>query len=68
MIQISCDGLNVNLSFLDMIKDNLLTEKLPNLIDLVSYGLHTAHNTFKYGEYTSGWLLTKILSIIVQDL
>ena len=37
MIQISSDGLNVNLLFLDMIKDNRLTAELPNLIDSVDF-------------------------------
>ena len=48
MIQISSDGSSVNLSFLDMIKDNCLTEELPNLIELSSCRLHTAHNAFKH--------------------
>lgn len=57
MVQISFDGPNVNLSFLDMIKDNCLTEELPNLIELCSCGFHTFHNVFKQGEHTSGWVL-----------
>ena len=53
MIQISSDGLNVNFLFLHMIKDNRLTEELPNF--------HTVHNAFKHSEHTSGWLLKKFL-------
>ena len=57
MIQIPSHGPNGNLSFLDMIKGNCLTEELPNLIELGSCGLHTIQNVFKHDEHTSGYLL-----------
>ena len=62
----SLDGPDLKLSFLDMNKDNHLTEELPNLIELASCWLHTVYNLFKHGEHTFGWLLKKFLVLLYK--
>ena len=61
LVQISSDGPNVNLKFLQIIKDR--REELDHLplIDIGTCGLHTVHGSFKTGLVASGWLIEKIL-------
>ena len=66
LLQISSDGPNVNLSFLEMVKDNRKEEELPKLIDLGTCGLHTIHNGFKHGEKASGWFVNKFLTALYK--
>ena len=61
LVQISLDGPNVNLKFLQIIKDR--QEELDHLplTDIGTCGLHTVHGSFKTGLVASGWLIEKIL-------
>ena len=60
LVQISSDGPNVNLKFLQIIKDH--QEELDHLplIDIGTCGLHTVHGCFKTVLVASGWLIEKI--------
>ena len=61
LVQISSVGPNVNLKFLQIIKDH--QEELDHLllIDIGTYGLHAVHGSFKTGLVASGWLIEKLL-------
>ena len=56
LVQISSDGPNVNLKFLQIIKDR--REELDHLplIDIATCGLHTVRGSFNTGLVASGWL------------
>jgi len=62
MIQVSSDGPNVNLLFLELVREQRKDENLPSLIDLGTCRLHTVHNAFKHGEGASGWKMKKLMS------
>ena len=55
MIQVSSDGPNVNLKFLEILAEKRKDAEQTKLIDLGTCGLHTVHNAFKHGEEASGW-------------
>ena len=61
LVQISSDGPNVNLKFLQIIKD--FQEELDHLplIDIGTCGLCTVHGSFKTGLVASRWQIEKIL-------
>ena len=61
LVQISSDGMNVNLKFLQIMKDRL--EELDHLplIDIRTCVLHTVHGSFKTDLVASGWLIENIL-------
>ena len=59
--QVSSDGPNVNLAFLDLLKEHRSDNELSCLINIGSCGLHTIHNSMKHGENSSGWKLKKLL-------
>ena len=46
MIQISSDGLNVNLSFLNLVRENRKDNNLQELLEIGTCGLHTVHCGF----------------------
>ena len=60
--QVSSDGPNANLLFLKVLTEKCKDEELTQLIDLGTYGLHTAHNAFKHGEKASDRQLKKLMS------
>ena len=66
IIQISSDGPNVNLAFLDIVTKNRTDEELSQLIHIGTCGLHTLHGSLKCGENTSGWNVKKLLSSIFK--
>ena len=61
LLQVSSDGPNVNLAFLDLLKEHRSDNELSCLIHIGSCGLHTIHNSMKHGENSSGWKLKKLL-------
>ena len=46
-IQISMDGPNVNLKFLETVKKERKETNLSKLVDIGSFDLHTVHGSFK---------------------
>ena len=57
--QISSDGPNVNLKFLELMPKNRETKELSPLID--TYRLHTVHNSLKAGIKSSRWIVGKVM-------
>ena len=61
LLQVSSDGPNVNLVFLDLLNEHRSDNELSRLINIGTCGHHTTHNSMKYGENSSGWKLNKLL-------
>ena len=55
MLQISSDGPNVNLKFVELHAEKRELDELPCLVDLGTYGLHTVHGNLKNGIKCSRW-------------
>ena len=62
MIQVSSDGLNKNLAFLDIVNNKQRHDELSQLINIGICWFHTVHNSFKHSEKASGWKMNKLLS------
>ena len=60
-MQVSSDGPNVNLVFLDLLNEHRSDNELSRLINIGTSGLHTTHNSMKHGENSLGWKLNKLL-------
>ena len=65
-MQVSSDGPNVNLVFLDLLNEHRSDNELSRLINIGTCGLHTTHNSMKHGENSSGWKLNKLLQSIYK--
>lgn len=63
LMQISMDGPNVNLKFLDSMKSNL-DDNQRQLIDIGSCGLHVLHGAFRTGHDKAGWSINDFLRAI----
>ena len=61
LLQVSSDGPNVNLAFLDLLNEHRSDNELSRLINIGTCGLHTTNNSMKHGENSSGWKLNKLL-------
>ena len=66
LLQISSDGLNVNLSFLNIINEKRDDNELQQLLYIGTCGLHTANNGLHHGEKASQWSLKKTLSAMFK--
>ena len=64
MIQVSSDGSNVNLSFLEILGEKRRDQNLTVLIDLGTCGLYTVRNVIKHGEVTSGWKMKELMPLL----
>lgn len=62
MIQLSLDGPNVRLKFLDLINENCNDNEPPGLNSIGTCGLHTIHGAFQYGAKI--WSVGKVLQAI----
>ena len=60
-LQISSDGHNVNLKFLELMRENRETEELSPLIDTGICGLHIVLNNLKAGIKSSRWIVGKVM-------
>ena len=60
-LQISSDGPNVNLKFLELMAESRETEELSPLIDIGTCRLHTVHNSLKVGIKSSRWIVGKVM-------
>ena len=59
IIQVSSDGPNVNLKFLDLVNKNHANDELPSLISIGTCNLHTLHWAFQHGAQI--WSVGKVL-------
>ena len=66
LLQVSMDGPNMNNSFLLMLNKEWKEEELSDLVSIGTCGLHTLHNSFKYGENATEWKLKKVLSSVYK--
>ena len=66
LLKVSSDGPNVNLKFLDIVREERKDNDLKGLLEVVTYGLHTVHGALKHGRKASGWNIDKILSAIFK--
>ena len=55
IVQVSVDGANVNLKFLDQLIDQLEIQLEKSLLDVESCGLHVAHGAFQNGHKNAKW-------------
>ena len=68
LLQISMDGPNINLNFLnDIAKDHVANEQ-HKLIFIGTCGLHVMHGAFKTGAKSTDWKMKKILKAAFQIL
>ena len=65
-LQVSPDGPNVNLAFLDIINDKRKEMEFSRLIHIGTCGLHTFHNAFSHGAKASSWKLKELLSTMYK--
>ena len=56
LLQVSSDGPNVNLAFLDFLNEHRSDNELSRVINIETCGLHTVHNSMKH-ENSLGWKL-----------
>jgi hypothetical protein len=68
ILQVSSDGPNVNLLFLNNLTEQRKEEELDPLIDIGTCGLHTIHGSLKAGAKASDWGLNNILKAMWQFL
>ena len=66
IIQVSSVGPNVNLAFLDLLREYRKDEQLNTLLEIGICGLHTIHNSFKTGAKSSEWKLNNIISAMYK--
>ncbi|GBN01837.1 hypothetical protein AVEN_156756-1 [Araneus ventricosus] len=62
ILQISMDGPNVNWKFFENLQTDLKKEYSHEALSIGSCGLHILHNSFKYGESSTGWNISEILT------
>ncbi|XP_066934412.1 uncharacterized protein [Clytia hemisphaerica] len=66
MVQVSMDGLNVNLKFLKTLISSREEINVPSLVDIGTCPLHTVNNSFQVGAKNAEWDLKKTLKGIWQ--
>ena len=62
IFQVSSDGPNVNLAFLNLVHENRKDDLLDPLIGIGICSLHTLHRSFQTGEKATDWNIKKLLS------
>ena len=60
LLQVSSDGPNANLAFLNILNRFRQDKEQPHLVNIGTCGLHTFHNAFKNGEKASDWNTIKL--------
>ena len=66
LLQVSSDGPNINLVFLDLLNEHRSDNELSRFINIETCGLHTIYNSVKHGENSSGWKLNKLLQLMYK--
>lgn len=61
-LQVSTDGLRVNVKFLDILQEKRKDAKMKELISVGTYSLNTIH----HGKNTLRWSLKKVLSAMFK--
>ena len=69
MLQISSDGPNVNLKFLELHGERRDSDELSCVVDLGTCGLHTVYGSLKNGVKCSRWNTGNLLKslFMLQD-
>ena len=71
MPQISSDGANVNLKFLELYAEKRELDELLYLVDLGTFGIHTVHgsleNDIKFSGRNTGKLLKALFKILDES-
>ena len=62
LLQVSSDGPNINLSFLDLLEEDRNEKELSQLLHIGTCGLHTLNNSVKHDEKASTCIVKKLLS------
>ncbi|GBO06185.1 hypothetical protein AVEN_33754-1 [Araneus ventricosus] len=62
ILQISMGGPSVSWTFFENLQADLKKEYSHEALSIGSCGLHILHNSFKYGESSTGWNITEILT------
>ena len=62
-IQISSDGPNINLRFLELFAEKRESEELPPLMQIGTCDLRTIYGSMKAGVENSNWNIEKILKV-----
>ena len=62
IFQVSSDGPNVNLAFLNLVHENRKDDLLDPLIDIGTCSFHTLHRSFQTEEKATDWNIKKLLS------
>ena len=62
LLQVSSDGPNVNLSFLDLLEEDRNDKVLRKFVHIGTCGLDTSHISMKHGGKTCAWNVKKLLS------
>ena len=62
LFQFFSDGPDINLAFLELLKESRREAELKELSDIGTHGLHIAHNAFQLGKKASNWNVKKHLS------
>ena len=62
ILEVSSDGPNVNLAFLNLVHENRKDDLLDPLIDIGTCSLHTLHRSFQTEEKATDWNIKKLLS------
>lgn len=65
-LQVSTDGLRVNVKFLDILQEKRKNAEMKELISIGTCGLHTIHHGFQNGKNTLRWSLKKVLSAMFK--
>ena len=68
LLQISSDGPNVNLKFLEMYNEKRQFNDLPALLNIGTCGLHTMHGSLKAAIKSSDWVMGKVLKAMSNIL
>ena len=68
MFHVSCDGPNINLSFLDLLEEDGNEKELSQLVQIGTCDLHTLHSSMEDGEKASGWNVKKLLTSLDRNI
>ena len=60
--KISSDGPNVNVRFLDLVREDRKDKSQKPLLEIGTCGLRVTHGSIKHGGNANGWTINKILS------
>ena len=64
--KISSDGPNVNLRFLDIVREDRKDKSQKPLLEIGTCGLDVIHGSIKHSGNANGWTIDKILSAMYK--